>query len=305
MTDQFTEQERVEKTEKTYDHVLISVSNPHTADQLIRLGRLITNPSSVLHIMNVTTESSFPKRMSSWRKSTKLVTEMTHLSMSMGRLARPLASTAKSIPDAILRASKDTAADLIIMGWFGRVTPLAVKKSRVVNKILHKAACDTAVLKFRGKLQDINRLVLPVGLNFNSERLAVIKALRETSAKNVMLVQVRTPGMKKKEEEAGNILNRQARELDEPVEVRVIRASSVVEGILSVIKEDDLIVIGPGREWVFNRFLFGLRADKITNRSPCSVLMYKSREMHVQSWLKGLLKAIWLRIKGAGGETRP
>ncbi len=299
MNEQSRQIERAEVGAKRPDQVLISVSNPETADQLVRLGCRLTDASSVLHIMNVTTEAPFPQRAASWRRSSQLVMDMTHLATRLGRVAKPLAATAKSIPGAILNAADDVEADLIIMGWFGRVTPLAVKKSRVVNKILHGAGCATAVLKSRGELDEVERLIVPVGLpGINEARIAVVKALRRERVTEAVLVHVLTPGSDLEEEEARELLSRLAERVGAAAEPRVLRAPGVVSGILEVARERDLIVVGPGREWVFSSFLFGRHADEITNRAAGSVLMFKSREQKVTAWFRGLLKAIGRRLTG-------
>ncbi|MFO7958890.1 MAG: universal stress protein [Candidatus Brocadiia bacterium] len=283
----------------SYEHVLISVSNPETADQLIRLSCRLTDASSVLHIMNVTTEAPFPERAASWRRSSQLVMDMTHLATRLGRVAKPLAATAKSIPGAIVNAVGDVEADLVIMGWFGRVTPMAVKKSRVVNKVLNKADAATAVLKSRGELEEVKRLVVPVGLpGINEERLSVVQALRREQLTPTVLVHVLGEGSGLDEAEARDMLGEATQGLGQAVETRVVAGGDVVEGLLSVAEKDDLIVVGPGREWVFGSFLFGRHADQITNRAPCSVLMYKSREQKLFAWSRGLLKAIGQRLTG-------
>jgi nucleotide-binding universal stress UspA family protein len=288
---------------KSYEDVLISVSNPETADELIRLACRLTDTSSVLHIMNVTTEAPFPERAASWRRSSQLVMDMTHLATRLGRVAKPLAATAKSIPRAIVDAVDDVEADLVIMGWFGRVTPLAVKKSRVVNKVLHRADAATAVLKSRGELEEVERLVVPVALpGIHEERLSVVRALRREQITPAVLVHVLTEASDLEEGEAQEMLEKVARELGQAAEPRLVRAHDPVEGILDVAERDDLIVVGPGREWVFGSFLFGRHADQITNRAPCSVLMFKSREQKLFAWSRGLLKAIGQKLFG-GSES--
>jgi nucleotide-binding universal stress UspA family protein len=282
--------------EKKREHVLISVSNPQTADQLVRLACLVTDTSSVLHVMNVTLQAPFPKRAAAWRRSSQLVMDMTHLAHRLGRVARPLATTARSIPDAIVAATEDAGADLIIMGWFGRVTPLAVKKSRVVNKVLHKAECDIAVLKSRGEMSEVERLVVPVGREMGEGRLALVNAFLWRWPVETVLVRVLTADSELEEQDARDLLERTKEQLGKGAEVRVVRAPSVVDGILSVTEENDLLVVGPGREWVFSSFLFGRHSDQLTNRAPCSVLMFKSREQILAAWFRGLCKALVRRL---------
>lgn len=275
-----------------YDQVLISVANPQTAEQSVRLACRLTTPSSVLHIINVTTTVPFTERVTSWRKSSKLVVVMTQLANRLDRVAKPLAVTSGSIPDAIVNAANDIDANLIILGWFGQVTPIAVKKSAVVRKVLDKASCDTIVLQSRGNLLEIERIVVPIHENYSRKRLALAESLSQQHTTQIVLIHVLTPDSQSQEDDAQNLLEEPAERLGAAVETRVVSANTVVDGILSIVEEHDLVVVGPGREWVFSRFLFGHHADQLANRASCSVLMYRARGRKVTAWFLGLLKAI-------------
>jgi nucleotide-binding universal stress UspA family protein len=277
---------------ESFEHVLIPVSNPQTADQLIRLAVCLTDTSSVLHIMNVTIDTSFLERAASWRRSSQLVMDMTHLANRLGRVAKPLATTSRSIPDAIVDAQEEIDADLVIMGWFGRVTPLAVKKSRVVNDVLHKAKCDVAIVKSRTDLDDVERLVVPVGGENNEKRMTFVQTFLWRRPTEVLLTNVLTPGSTQTEEDIQEMLTETAELLGPMAETKIVRSGSMADGLLTVTEADDLVIIGPGREWVFNSFLFGRHADEITNRAPCSVVMYKSKEQKASAWFRGLFKAL-------------
>ena len=292
MSDTPEEKQEIETAGKRYDHALVSVSNPQTADQLLRLACLLTDRSSALHVMNVTREAPFPERVSSWRRSSQLVMDMTHLANRLGRVAKPRATTARSIPKAIVSAVSEVEADLLLMGWFGRVTPLAVKKSRVVNKVLHRAGCDTVVFKSRGELSDVKRVVVPVGGEMNEERIGLVQTFLQQWPVDVVVVHVLTPDSTMEEEDARELLQDPVKRLGRGAEPRIVRASNMVEGTLQVTEENDLLVLGPGREWVFGSFLFGRHADELTNKAPCSVIMFKSAEQIVTAWVRGLFKAI-------------
>ncbi|MFP4175886.1 MAG: universal stress protein [Planctomycetota bacterium] len=273
-----------------YDHVLVSISNPETADQLVKLACRLTDTSTVLHIMSVTTSAPFPDRAEQWRESSQLVMDMTHLANRLGRVAKPMAVTARSIPDAIIGRAKDIDAGLIIMGWFGRVTPIAVRKSRVVNRVLHEADCDTAVLKYRGDITDVNRLILPAGGGVNEARLQFAKSFLWQWPVKTSLVHVMPPDSDRSREEVEERLSRAAEQLGPGSTTRILQDDNVVRGIVNLAEETDLILVGPGREWVFNRFLFGRNADQITNEAPGPVLMFKAREKKLSAWLRGLIK---------------
>lgn len=300
MSDRSENNNDVSTAGKSYEQVLISVANPETAEQSVKLSCRLTEPSSVLHIINVTTEAPFHKRAALWRKSSQLVMDMTRLANQLGRVAKPLAATSSSIPEAILDAADGIASDLIILGWFGEVTPLAVRKSAVVRKVLDRANCDIAVLKSRNDLDDVERLVVPVHANYSKKRMALVRKLMQHTIP-VVLVHVLAPSSKLEKQEAQDLLDSVARHFSQGTQTRVVNADDVVDGVLSVVDGQDLIVVGPGREWVFSRFLYGHNADQLANRAPCSVLMYKAKGRKLTAWFLGLLKAIGQRL-AAGNE---
>jgi|GEM_PF-1610618 len=288
-------QQQVSLAKYDYEHIIISVANPDNAKQLVKLTKLITTPRATFHIMNVTRESSFPERERSWRQGAELVMDTTHYAQRLGRAAEPFAATSSSIPGAIVDAAEDMEAGLIVMGWFGSITPVAVRRSSVVNEVLKNAPCDVGVFKARETLKEVNKVVMPVGPSRpRPKRLAIVDRLLKQTGAECNLIHVVTP-------ESDEDVNEEAKELldevkdlltAENVESRVIHATSILQGLLTGSQASDLVVIGPGREWVFNRFLFGRTADNLTNRVDTSVLMFKGSEHKLVAWPRGLLKAL-------------
>lgn len=281
--------------ELNYENVLISIANPETARQLVTMAHHVTTHQTTFHIMNVTRQGSFPEEERSWRKGSELVMDTTHFAQRLGRVAKPLTETSSSIPGAIVNTAKEIEADLILMGWFGRITPVSVRRSSVVNKVLHKAPCDVGVLKSRKDLGSVKKILLPVGPNKpKPKRLAVFDRLLKQSKAKGYMIHILTPDKSNEnaEEMASERLNETQEMLTTGVETRVIHASSVLEGLLTGSETADLIVIGPGREWVFDRFLFGRTADNLTNRVNSSTLMFKGSEHKMVAWSRGLFRAV-------------
>lgn len=277
-----------------YEDVLISVANPETAKQLVTLAHMVTTDQTTFHIMHVTPKGSFPEEERAWRKGSELVMDTTHFARHLDRVVKPLTVTSGSVPGAIINTAEDLEADLILMGWFGRITPIVVRRSSVVNKVLHKSSCDVGVLKSRKDLGEVKKILLPVGPNKpRPKRLALLdRMLREVEVE-VELVHVLTgkPG-EQSEEDASRYLKEVLKLMTEEAETNILHANSVFEGLLTASHDADLVVLGPGREWVFNRFLFGRTADNITNRVESSVLMFKGSEHKMVAWGRGLVKAL-------------
>jgi nucleotide-binding universal stress UspA family protein len=277
-----------------YEDVLISVANPETAKQLVTLAHMVTTDQTIFHIMHVTAEGSFPEEERSWREGSELVMDTTHYAQRLGRVAKPLTVTSGSIPDAIVNTAGDLDADLVLLGWFGRITSVTVSRSSVVNRVMHRASCDVAVLKSRKDLGEVEKVMMPLGPNNpRQKRLYLVDKLIGQSGAEGELVHVLTGGQKAKSgEEAADYLEGALNLMESSLDTRIITADSVLNGLLSTAKDADLLVLGPGREWVFNRFLFGRTADNLTNRVESSVVMFKGKEHKMVAWSRGLLKAI-------------
>ncbi len=287
-----TDNERGENL--NYEDVLISVANPETAKQLVTLAHMVTTDQTTLHVMHVTPEGSFPEEERAWRKGSELVMDTTHFARRLGRVVKPLTVTSGSVPGAIINTAEDLEADLILMGWFGRITPVVVRRSSVVNKVLKKASCDVSVLKSRKDLSSVESIMMPVGPNQpRTKRLSLVNRLVRQSGAGGELVHVLTGGPDERtEEEAIQYLEEALELIEDQLETRIITANTVLDGLLTASSEADLVVLGPGREWVFDRFLFGRTADNLTNKVESSVLMFKGSEHKMVAWSRGLVKAL-------------
>jgi len=298
-------QEHKSTEELNYEDVLISVANPETARQLVNMAYHVTTYQTTFHIMNVTLQGSFPREERSWRKGSELVMDTTHYAQRLGRVAKPLTATANSVPRAIINSAKEIEADFILMGWFGRITSVAVRRSSVVNKVLHRAPCDVGVLKSRKDLAEVEKILMPVGPNKpRPKRLALLERILRQKESEVELAHVLTgEPSEQSDEKASEYLSEvlslmsERAEMSDRIDTRIIHASSVLSGLLTASEDADLILLGPGREWVFDRFLFGRTADNLTNRVESSVLMFKGSEHKMVAWGKGLLKAVGDLVK--------
>lgn len=283
-----------------YEDVLITVANPETARQLVTMAHLITTHQTTFHIMNVTLQGPFPEEESNWRQGSELVMDTTHYAQRLGRVAKPLTVTSDSIPSAIVNSAMEIGTDFILMGWFGRITPMAVRRSAVVNKVLKNAPCDAGVLKSRKDLTDLKKILMPVGPNKpRPERLALVDRLLRDRDVEVELVHVLMgEPTKQRVEKATEYLKEVKEMLTKEVNTKTIHAKSVLSGLLTASEDEDLIILGPGREWVFDRFLFGRTTDNLTNEVESSVLIVKESEYKMIAWTKGLVKVIVDSVKG-------
>jgi nucleotide-binding universal stress UspA family protein len=73
---------------------------------------------------------------------------------------------------------------------------------------------------------------------------------------------------------------------DYPLEVKVLPADDVVEGITQESAQHDLVIIGAAGERLFEEILFGTIPERVALRAPVTVMMVKGYKGPVRSWLR-------------------
>jgi Iap family predicted aminopeptidase len=73
---------------------------------------------------------------------------------------------------------------------------------------------------------------------------------------------------------------------DYPIEVSVVTADDVVNGIVEASRHHDLVVIGATDERLFEQVLFGTIPELVALRAPVTVMMVKGYKGPVRSWIR-------------------
>jgi len=180
---------------------------------------------------------------------------------------------------------------------------LARVRTSINKAVVQRASCDVAVLRDRG-LGQVKRVLIPAGGGPHA-RLGIELAHRLVTSETGQLTVLRVllgkeePDLKQQEELLHKLVEEVLGEVDERVQVKIIRANSVVGGIVTEAQEGeyDLVVIGASEEWFMRNWLFGSIPDVVAERAPCSVLMVRKHEPSAVSWLRRNLKRLGGRLK--------
>jgi nucleotide-binding universal stress UspA family protein len=89
---------------------------------------------------------------------------------------------------------------------------------------------------------------------------------------------------------------------DYPLEVKVMPADGVVDGIVDESAQHDLVVIGATAERMFDQVLFGTVPERVAQRAPVTVMMVKGYKGPVRSWIRRNLS--WLFSLGERRRAR-
>jgi len=285
-----------EKITYQCENVLITVSNPKNATNLVRLAAMITTPRATLHVLNITKSTYLIKGSREWRKGSQLVIKASHYANQLNRIAMPLAKTSTSISKSIITTSKELNADLIILGWFSYVTPLSVESSEIIDNVLRDSPCDTAVCKFRDNILKIEKILIPTTEKIDERTLMFADHILKQTGATGELIHVVMKSSESEQKKAQKLLENIAENFVCPVNKRIITSRSVVEGLIKASEKEDLILIEANPEWVFNEFLFGRIVDRVAEKTQCSVVIFEARKISTPTWSKFFFRGIKRKI---------
>lgn len=301
--------------------ILVPVSNPLTAESLVRMAALLGRAKEDATLAALSMEkvpSTTPLRLAQQRleeqegQRSVLLKRIAHYGADKNVPVRTLLRATRDIPSGILSVAESRSGlGLILMGWRGQLTSQRVSGS-VVNHVVNHAPCDVAVLRDRG-FSDISldHILVPVG-NAPHSRLALrigndlaiaeggsLTTFRMLPEEDQLDMEVEMEVLKQQVED-------ELKAPSEHITYRLKRSSSLETSLLEEARagageEDekepyDLIVIGASQEWLLKDLLFGSIPDRIANQAPCSVLLVKQFEPTSISWFR----QVWKSIRGDG-----
>lgn len=239
----------------------------------------------------------------------------------------PITRLASSVPKAIQDTAVEEDCDLILMSWAVDSPHEGSRMGRVLDPVVRNAPCDVAVVAYHpeaistrnrqaeGAERQIRRILVPTAGGPHAPlatRLALLLA-REFDA-SIQTVYIASPDAGEKELAAGHeriagtlkSMQEQWATLpfaaDEPadvyglpIEMSVVPASSVVEGIVEAGEACDLLFLGASEESLLDQMLFGTLPDQVARQSETPVVMVRSYRGLPRFWLQRL----WDGISGA------
>lgn len=311
----------VEITTKTVEaaqrEILVPVSNPLTAESLIRMAAILGRAKEDATLAALSLEkvpSTTPLHLAQQRLENKegqrsvLLSRIAHYGAQRNVPVRTMLRATRDIPSGILSVAESRSGlGLILMGWRGQLTSQRVLGS-VVSHVVDNASCDVAVLRDRGlTASKLENVLVPVG-NSPHAKLALriahdivqvegssLTTLRVLPQKDELDLEVEMEVLKQFVED-------ELRDPSDQITYRLQRSQSLEKGLLEEartgIREGeekqayDLIVIGASKEWLLKDLLFGSIPDRIANKAPCSVLLVKRFEPKSISWFRRVLKKL-------------
>ena len=268
--------------------LLVPLANPQTATSLLQLAVAIARDRhyeiECLQVILVPRHSSPSETRVSTTKSRRLLRQAEILGRKWKIPVHTQIRVTHDVAQAILETINERHIDLILMGWKGNtITPGRIFGS-VVDTVIRQATCDVVLVKFGEDSSDrFNRWLVPMAGGPNSRAaIQLLPALVTLGdAPQIRLCQVFEPSAPPADttvlEQASRYLIRR-RNFSSIVTAAPVKASSVSEGVINLVKTDhfDVVVLGASREGLLQQAINGNIPAAIASRVESTVILVRS-----------------------------
>ncbi len=194
-------------------------------------------------------------------------------SVRRGIKVEPLSYFSRDIASDIARVARSINSDLVLIGPH---TPVFAKAllGGVVHRVMTGTDCNVGVFIDRG-FSTPKRILVPF-LNSTHDRLAIDLAGRIARTTGAQITIVHVSGNSNLDSSKQMV----ERTYDDPtqtksIEIKIVHDHSPADAVLAEAPQHDLIVIGVSEEWGLESTLLGLKAERIANESPTSLLIVR------------------------------
>jgi Kef-type K+ transport system membrane component KefB len=275
-----------ERTPDKVYSVLIPVAKPESGGPLIELASYLSSNVGPRRIAAL--HLSRPSETELYRSFTAEVlhpaeTEALEPLLDEARQRNvpvdPMSFYSRDVPSDIARVVRQQNIDLVLMGYHTPVFSRALLGG-IVHRVMTGADCDVAVFVERGF--DQPKHILVPFLNSTHDKLALELAGRVARATGAAITIVHVA----KPEHADQAAQAVEKSFADPsqqqkVAVKIVHDDSPVEAVLPHLSGHDLVVIGVSEEWGLESSLLGLRAERIAQDSPTSMLIVRRHQQAV------------------------
>ncbi|HEY9693470.1 MAG TPA: cation:proton antiporter [Oculatellaceae cyanobacterium] len=272
--------------------VVVPVSNPETERNLIEMAALIARHTAgtiiPLSLVKAHVNMDAPDLEMSFQTGDKLLANATQLSRELGVEAEPLLRIDDDIAQGISRASRETHANLIVMGWGKRTGLRARMFGNVIDSVLWAAHCPVAVTRLLDSPRNIKRILVPID-SLTSQAVRPVQfaqMLVDGNQAKITLLHIcdrRTTPAKVawNRSQLGLLASKWVPEGN--FEVEIIPHDDITRAIMNTVQPSDLVILRSQRQ----RTAAGLAISDVTARLAqqltCSVVMLGEPQRAVAS----------------------
>ncbi len=191
---------------------------------------------------------------------------------------------------AILDTVRETKPELMVMGWGGYKKKRGTVLGRILDPVVRVAACNVAVVRWRGAKGKMKKLLLPTAGGPHARYAANIAAeLARANGASLTVCYVVRKGAGEEEREAALAWIDKTLEGVELEGVKLdktlLESSSVERAIVNESKNHDLTIIGSSNVKPWKKLVLGDIPRNVHLKSPGAVMMVRKYEGSAKSWL--------------------
>lgn len=273
--------------------VMADMSHAGHAQALIETGAALARKrgGDLLIISTLQLDDQIPPYL----KQQRARQEWDQLDSQLGEVAigeitaRPLVRLAPNHAEGILEAVREEGVDLLLMEWRGSEDPDQIEE---LDRILRSAPAEVAIVHGEVPNAPSSVVVPTAGGPHAPVALRLAQELTAQSDGGIRIINVLTGELTpeaRSEAEAKIQATREAVSDLGEVEVNVVPAESVQDGILAELDDVEVLLIGTTREGILERSRFGGIPTQIARATSIPTIITRARES--QSTLRN--QRIW------------
>jgi uncharacterized hydrophobic protein (TIGR00271 family) len=268
---------------KSHYPVLVPVANPDTALALVSFGAAVARAHdghvSVVQVIQIPEHLPLDSGRVEARERQELLEQVLKDAQTLGVPVEGITRLSRSVRQGILDTIAEESAELVVMGWNARDVGQGQRGlGHIIDAVLENAACSVVVV--RGDTGGVpSRALVPMSGGPHAPVAATLALdLTAPVGGEVTLLNVVRDADDPDAVNRGLQLVKQAREeLRAPARVhpRVVTSDSVLDGILEVLEDHDVVLIGASEQDFLDEHLFGQLPIQIAEKSDRMLVLVR------------------------------
>jgi nucleotide-binding universal stress UspA family protein len=242
--------EWMDRIERKEYRVLVAVSSPQTVENLLEAALPVAKQHHgelvVMSVAEVPEGETLLAGRPKARELEPLLERAATYARERGVPARPVIKIARRVSHGIVETAREEECNFIIIGQPSRQSFVERLVSTVVERVLHEAPCQVAIVYGRIPQRGVRGIVLPTTKGMNTELAAELApaytAHFGTTARAITVIPGETPPR------VAETIETEARETLSAAgftgDLTVLQRADVVVGLARALRPDELVIMG-------------------------------------------------------------
>ena len=263
--------------------VLVPIANPDNVEQLIDLAASIVGPRDgeivALRVAVVPAQSPLAMLESNVEEERRILESARARALEHGVPVSSIVRVGYNTARAILETSRSRHCELIVLGWKGHTSTARRIMGRVTDDVVTHARTDIMLVKLSGSGKPFRRILLPTADGEHARRaLEYAAVMADSVAGSLTLCSIVSPDQSEQQVEPIrgrlNQVKERVTKIAE-IETKIVRHSSIEDGIVEETRDYDAVVIGATRDSFTRQILFGSIPETVARHAKCTVIIVK------------------------------